>query len=219
MTTELDALAAAARTHHARGEYAAAAAAYLQIAELTELEESAAVDAFETIQELVALGPAELEPAPYRRYGLRPSTWHAADVIALRLTLATTPTAAAREEIEAVIEGVIDDSPEIAGDPVQWSGHFLIVTIAVDPDGDYPSEAFEALEAVADAIHESHGIGEAVGLNAIGVGDDDMGELWSIATQPIPNPGPPSPYDVAFWPIVAEDPAGLAPFAPLVAPT
>ncbi|NVB78360.1 MAG: hypothetical protein HOV81_08205 [Kofleriaceae bacterium] len=195
-----------ARAYHALGKFETAEHEYRRTTELQGDEDYTAADALPQIATLVATGAAAYEPAPYRRYGLRPSTWHVAQTIAARVQLAAEPDEALREKLAEVIEEVIAEAGEIAHhEAAVFSGRFLEIAVVTDPDGmpysdELPHSAFAALEAAVDAVHAIAPIVEAVGYNAIGLSDRDPGEQWSIATQPVPDAGPAPTYYVAFWP-------------------
>ncbi|NVB78359.1 MAG: hypothetical protein HOV81_08200 [Kofleriaceae bacterium] len=189
-----------ARAYQALGKLEDAEREWRRMTELEGDEDYTAADAVAQIAELVANGADAYEPAPYRRYGLRPSTWHVSSSIAARLQLAAEPDDALREKLAEVIEETIVERAELAPEEAKFTGRFIEITVETDPDGDFPESAFEALEAAADAVHAIAPLVEAVGYSAIGLSDDDAGEQWSIATQPVPDAGPEPTYYVAFWP-------------------
>jgi hypothetical protein len=195
-----------ARAYHALGKFDDSAQEYRRVTELNGNEDYTAAEALEQIAALVATGADAYEPAPYRRYGLRPSAWNVAQTIVARVELAAEPDAALRERLAEVIEDAIRNAHELSHEePAVFSGRFLEIAVDTDPDGtpysdEIPQSAFAALEAAVDAVHAIAPIVEAVGYNAIGLSDDDPGEQWSIATQPVPDAGPEPTYYVAFWP-------------------
>jgi tetratricopeptide (TPR) repeat protein len=179
-----------ARAYQAMGQWAESEEQWRKATELEGDEDYTAAEAVAQIAKLVERGvKAKAKRPPYRRYGLRPSTWHLSTTIAARLQLEKEPD----EDLVTEIED------QLVGD-VKVTGRFVEIAVEVDPDDGFPAEGFEAIEAAADAIHAITPVVEVVGYNAIGLSDDDPGEQWSIATQPVPDAGPEPSYHVAFWP-------------------
>ena len=179
-----------ARAYHATGQWVESEEQWRKMTELEGDEDYTAAEAVAEIAKLVEKGvKAKAKRPPYRRYGMKPTTWHLSSTIAARLQLEKEP------DEDLILE--IED--QLVGD-VKVTGRFVEIAVEVDPDDGFPTEGFEALEAAADAIHAIAPLVEVVGYNAIGLSEDDPGEQWSIATQPVPDAGPEPSYHVAFWP-------------------
>ncbi len=207
-----------ARGMQALGRWAEASTQYAHMARLTGSEDDVAMAAaVDRIAELAAAGPSALTPAPYRRYGLRPERWAQTRELACRLQLATEPDEPTRAAIaRAALLAVNQRGAELEGS-LWWSDRFVVAVITPEEASDLPERAVGALEALVDAVHAVAPLREAVGLSAVGLSVGDPGESWSIATQPVPDPGPEYPRHVGFWIGGVIDVAGFAPLAPAAA--
>jgi hypothetical protein len=128
---------------------------------------------------------------PFLFYGRRPNDWAegANDGHLYELRFAGPPdTGAVAAAFErALHEGVAQAAPA----PWRWSGPWALFSVGERRSG-RPDAFFDAMERVLNAIHAASPLAEVVFWGARAPGTHPW-DLWSLATQPVPTPGPPYP--------------------------
>ena len=192
-----------ARTYQAMGAWDDARTEYQHLDDVGMMpdETPAMLEAIDTIEALVDGGAGDLEPAPYRRYGLVPLAWPYENTNhTLRIRFAAAPGVEDKVNMASAAAAALAETGLTAeGQTWLWSERFVFITLDGPESG--PEEAFEALAAIFFAVETEaeHDVVEVVGLGAIGVNDGDTAEAWSIATQPVPDAGPEYGHKIAFW--------------------
>jgi hypothetical protein len=184
-----------ARGCQALGRFDEAEASYRECAQLGQARAATAIGGVAEVRALARSGPGGLAPARYRRYGLTPTAWITGRTLRARLRFATVPDASARAAIARAAHAAARPWFELDEPDCLWSDAFAVIRLRSIDD----EPAFGGLATVIEAIHHVAPLVEAVGWNAIGVNAADAAELWSIATQPVPDAGPDFSGRVGFW--------------------
>jgi tetratricopeptide (TPR) repeat protein len=193
----------------ATGDWDGAEAAYRTRAELATGHPAYALPALNVAvaRDIAQRGPGKLAAPPYRRYGLALDLWvHSEFPMAYRVQLAAIPDLAMRVAIARIVRRALPLERFALDEPWSWSDRFVVIRLCPSEDArPHPHATFVSIARAFDAIHAAYPIVEVVALGARSIDREDRGERWSIATRPVPDPGPFFDEPVALWPDAIAD--------------